>query len=443
VHRRLPVVPVARFLAGFFLVAGTAALVVGVHDASLAGGRLGVLFPSVLLVLAGVLFIGAVWKLLPIARPRTWPKGQQPRCKEPMPAAFLVSILLGVYIFFGARTGVGAQQALVTVTAVVFMAAGFLGFVLFWSEIKVSTARVGVGVALTVAGLAIGTWEFWYQNQYVPSHLDRAVSVQVSLKKLGVQGHYDVLSATLGYQNVGGRAVVVLRSDYTLTGSTVVPCHREPRATDVAGYFANPLPDPQRARLMSDVWEVKPSTVLAAGRFVTDTRRLGPNAPGSRQMLLYVRHAHRYQLLRLRAQVFAISTSLPLADEAPHHAGIDDHDLYDLWKLGESSWFQDLLSGRRGWIVTRYEVVSTPPRWKEHVPSPDLRVTARSPDPSWSGNAPSKRQIKKLFENAPPVDTTETFADSELPLAPVRAQTRAKLEAEKVPKACMRFAINR
>jgi hypothetical protein len=160
-------------------------------------------------------------------------------------------------------------------------------------------------------------------------------------------------------------------------------------------------------------------------------------------MLLYVRHAHRYQLLRLRAQVFAISTSVPLADEAPHHAGIDDHDLYDLWKLGESSWFQDLLSGRRGWIVTRYEVVSTPPRWKEHVPSPDLRVTARSPDPSWSGNAPSKRQIKKLFENAPPVDTTETFADSELPLAPVRAQTRAKLEAEKVPKACMRFAINR
>src|SRR5207247_1008216 len=53
VDRRLPEVATVRFLAGFFLVAGLAALVVGVHDVSLTGGRLGVLFPGVLLVFAG------------------------------------------------------------------------------------------------------------------------------------------------------------------------------------------------------------------------------------------------------------------------------------------------------------------------------------------------------------------------------------------------------
>ena len=91
--RRLPEVATVRFLASFFLVAGLAALVVGVHDVSLTGGRLGVLFPGVLLVLAGLLFLGAVWRLIPIARPGKRPQGERPPCREPVPVALLVSIL--------------------------------------------------------------------------------------------------------------------------------------------------------------------------------------------------------------------------------------------------------------------------------------------------------------------------------------------------------------
>ena len=323
-----------------------------------------------------------------------------------------------------------------------------------------STARVGAGVALTVVGLVIGGWEFWYQNQYVPSHLDRAVSVQVSLKNLGTQDGNDVLRATLDYEDVGGRAVVVLGSDYTLTGSTIVPCPRQPTASSVATtYFSNALPDPQRSRLMTDVWEVQPSTVLAAGRFVADGKNLAPNVPGSRQLILYVPHG-KYQLLRFRAQVFAISAAVPLADQSlpskrprhkqPRHKGrprkgpasvqplpknLGDNDLYDLWKLEESGWFQDLLAGRRGWIVTRYEIATSPN--KNQPPSPDLRVTARTPGPSWSGNVPSDQQIRSLFQTVPPLDTTETFADTELPLEPPLAQTAETLKSENVPKPCL------
>jgi hypothetical protein len=429
---RLSVVLAVRLLAAFFLVAGIAALVVGVHDVLLPGSRLGVLFPGILLVLAGALFLGAAWQLFPLTRSRSWSTGTPPACKQPVPVAFLVSILLGVYIFFGALAGAGTQRGIVIGVSLLFMAVGFAGFALFWDDIEVSLVRVGAGIALTVTGLLVGGWEFWYQNQYVPSHLDRAVSVQVALKKIRAQGGYDLLSATLGYEDIGGRAIVVLGSDYTLTGSTVVACPRPATPAEEAGHFAGQLPDPQRNRFMSAVWEIQPATVLAAGRFVADGKLLGPNVPASRQMIFYVPH-DRYQLLRLRAQVFAVSASVPLVNQPPVRRNIPhDNDLYDLWKLGESGWFQNLLSGRRGWIVTRYEVVN--PEGRGIASSPDLRVVAGSPRPTWSGNAPSNAQIKSLFVKQPPLDTTETFADTELPLAPVVAPTAAELT--KVPKTC-------
>jgi hypothetical protein len=429
---RLPVVVAVRLLAAFFLVAGIAALVVGVHDILLRGSSLGVLFPGVLLVLAGALFVGAVWELIPIGLSRRWPTGTRPPCKEPVPLAFLVSIFLGVYIFFGALGGAGTQRAIVIGVSLVFIAVGSLGFAFFWSEIEVSVVRVGATVALTVAGLLVGGWEFWYQNQYIPSHLARAVSVHVALKKLRAQGGYDLLSATFGYEDIGGRAIVVLGSDYTLTGSIVVACPRPATPAEEAGHFSGQLPDPQRNRFMAAVWEIQPATVLATGRFVADGKLLGQNVPASRQMIFYVPH-DRYQLLRLRAQVFAVSGSVPLANQPPVRRIIPhDNNLYDLWKLGESGWFQNLLSGRRGWIVTRYELIN--PQGNGIASSPDLRVVAGSPGPTWSGNAPSNAEINRLFVKQPPLDTTETFADTELPLAPVRPPTAGELK--KQAKTC-------
>jgi len=431
--RRRLIVPAVRFFAGFFLVAGIAALVVGMHDVTGSAGRLGVLFPAVLLLLAGAIFIGAAWKLMPIARPRKWQKGQQPPCEQPVPLAFLVSILLGVYVFFGALAGAGVQQGIVFTVALVFIGVGAVGFGLFWDKIEVSLVRVGATVALTVAGLLIGGWEFWYQNQYVPSHLDRAVSVQVGLKKLRTQGGYDLLSATLGYQDIGSRAVLVLGSAYTLTGSTVIACPRKATPEKEAGFFAGQLPDPQRARFMSPVWEIRRPKVLVAGTFAPEGRRLAPDAPASQQLILYVPH-NRYQLLRLRAQVFAISASVPLAAQRPKTTSIkDDKDVYKLWKLEAGGWFQNLLSGSRSWVVTRYEIVDPDSKAKNPPAAPDVRVIARFPKPTLSGQEPSADQIKNLFQASQPLSETETFSDAELPLKPVAKPTGKEIGKAKVP----------
>src|SRR4029078_10044254 len=106
----------------------------------------------VLLVLAGTLFVGAAWRLIPVGRPGRRPQGEKLPCKEPVPVALLVSILLGVYVFFGAQAGAGPQRGIVTGVSLLFMAAGFLGFVLFWSEIQKSTPRVSAALALHTRG---------------------------------------------------------------------------------------------------------------------------------------------------------------------------------------------------------------------------------------------------------------------------------------------------
>jgi len=50
---------------------------------------------------------------------------------------------------------------------------------------------------------------------------------------------------------------------------------------------------------------------------------------------------------------------------------------------------------------------------------------------------PTDQQIRSLFQTVPPLDTTETFADTELPLEPPRAQTAKALKSEHVPQACL------
>jgi hypothetical protein len=336
--------------------------------------------------------------------------------------AFLLTLLVGVYVFFAAVRATSAQRPIVLAVSLLVIVGALLGLRFFVTEARIPLPlpRLGAAVAVGLIGTTIGAWEFWYQNQYVPSHAGRAVSLTVRLQRDGTRRGYDVIRATLGYEDVGGKSVSVVGSTYTLTGSRVVRCHMPSTRVTVQQFFKRSLADPQRSRYMADVFEERPATVLAAGKFVGDGKRLDTGVAAGRDLVFLV-PSHSYQLLRFRAQLFAIPASVQLSQRTPpQYLNLPgDNELYGFWHVDDNSWFHDLVYGRERWVVMRYELVD-PGNPKATTITPDLRVTARFPDPTWSQGIPSEATVKHLFSDEnPPSDASEPFADTEMALEPV------------------------
>ena len=104
--------------------------------------------------------------------------------------------------------------------------------------------------------------------------------------------------------------------------------------------------------------------------------------------------------------------------------------MYGFWHVDDDSWLNDLVNGRERWVVIRYELVD-PTKPKATATSPDVRVTARFPEPTWSGK-PSEANVRELFEETAQGDASEPFADSELALGDVATP---KVH-EELPEGC-------
>ena len=327
--------------------------------------------------------------------------------------------MLGVYVFLSAIGTKSGQRPVVLIVSLLIVAAAFAGIWRLRADAGLKLPRIQVTVLLTLAGTAIGISEFWYQNNYAPSHLGRAVALSAHLERVDTKGGYDVVRATLGYENAGAKELAVIGSTFTLTGSRVVTCPRAATPEKLGEFFKAFNVDPQRSRFQSDVWEVQPATVLAAGKFVADGKRLDANVQATREFVFEVPHA-KYQLVRLRAQLFAISASVPLSRSAlPEFLNIaGDHDKYGFWRVDDYSWLHTLIYGRRRWVAMRYELSREPTN--PHV-STDLRVTARFLHPTWSEAPPSTTRLQAAFSEQEPSESSEPFADAELSLTPVDA----------------------
>ena len=428
------VVPIYA-LAAFLLVVALAAFVIGLHDAAVSRGSLGVTISAVVLLVYGVILVAATVDLFRLGRSSAWPWGRRPPCRPVVLVALLATILVGVYVFLSAMRAPSGQRPIVVVASLLLIAAAFAGVGYFGRDARVTLPRVGA-IVLGLVATIVGAWEFWFQNQYVPSHAGRAVELAVDLKRAGRQGDDDLIQARVSYKDVG-RSVLVIGSAYTLTGSRVVRCRRPATPARVAQVMNHYLIDPQRSRFMSAVWELHPARVLAAGKFVRDGRRLDPDVADGRDVLFYVPR-HRYQLLRFRVQLFAIPASIALSQRRlPDYLTFKgDSDLYGIWRVDDDSWLHDLVSGRARWIVMRYELAATP---ASRAISPDLRVTAVFPNPRWTKGPPSERYVKALFGKSKlPVlgaqDASEPFADAELPLEKVAAP-RPK-DRRQLPHSC-------
>jgi hypothetical protein len=341
-----------------------------------------------------------------------------------------LSFFVGVYVFFSGIRTTNPQRFVVVLVALAFALAAAVGFILFARDLERSVAGVGGTVAIAVLGAVIGAYEFWYQNQYIPTHASSDVALNVSLSPAGEHGDFLVVRAKIGYESIGGKSVSAVGSVYTLTGSKVVRCNQSVTVGRVGTVFRGSLLDPQRIRFMANVFEFPP-TVLAAGKFVADGKRLDPNVPASRGFVFLV-PSHRYQLLRFRAQLFAIPGSIQLSPSTPPITLTfpGDNELYEYWHVQDDSWAHALISGRERWVVVRYELVDPANFFGRHRPasavpvSSAIHVLASVSRPTWSRGLPSARATLRLFNQsalipkehaaAVPADASEQFADTEL-----------------------------
>ena len=347
---------------------------------------------------------------------------------------FLIVLLTGLYAFLSGIRAVGDQRILVASVGLVFIGVAVAGLLEFGSELRVTVPRVGA-LALALAGATVSASQFWYQNEYAPSQAGHAVSLKAGLVHEAVQQEDDVVRATVGYEAVSGKSLTVVGSAYTLTGSRLVRCDRRDRvdAAEVSEVFSGFVIDPQAARFTADVRERPPSTVLAAGKFVGDGRRLEPKVPYVRQIVFHVPRG-KYQLLRYRASLFAISGAVNLSQRKPpeYELGSEGY-LYGFWHVDDDSWFNDLIYGRERWLVSRYELVREAGDTKAGaVP----RVTARLTDATWRHGRPSLEEASALFTQLRHTDPAEPFAATELPLEDVVEPT-AK-DKPQLPRACRR-----
>ena len=142
----------------------------------------------------------------------------------------------------------------------------------------------------------------------------------------------------------------------------------------------------------------------------------------------------KYQLLRYRAQLFAISGAVNLSQRKPpeYEPGSEGY-LYGFWHVDDDSWLRDLIYGRERWLVSRYEPVSEPGNTKA---GDVLRVTARLTDGTWGRGRPSLEDASALFTQLRHTDPAEPLATTELPLEDVVEPTADDIKA--LPPACRR-----
>jgi hypothetical protein len=152
------VVEIIYAFAASLAALALAAAVIGVHDASLAGGGLGGTLGSAALVAIAVVLAIAAWQLAGLTRHRTWENGVRPPCKPIVLVAFLLTILVGVYTFFSAIRSPGPQRPFVVAGAALPVLLGLGGLSFFGRDARVTLPRLGT-IALGFVGTILGAWQ--------------------------------------------------------------------------------------------------------------------------------------------------------------------------------------------------------------------------------------------------------------------------------------------
>jgi hypothetical protein len=406
--RRLDGVAHSAF-AIFFGLLGAASLMVGGHDATLASGGLGVTLVGAFLVIAAVVVLAGTVALVG-ARVNAF--GSPEGCASVALVASLVAALIGFYVLVSALRA-DDPGAIVLAVAIIIVVGGLGGVAYFGRGKQLTLARAGTG-AVGLVGTILAAWQFWYTNDYVPSHSGANVTVTARLEVLPQSGPFSNVRATLSAVNRGDTKITVVGSVYTLTGSRMIERNRPPRMRPL-DVFDGLIPDPQVVRFSRYTTEEGAPRAIATGKFIGDRQDLEAGQETSRKLTFSFPSGY-YNVIRIRAQVFAIrGLRLSLTDPVEIVACPNRGRVFSFWPIADDSWVRDLVEGRHRWIVIEYVMLDAN---GDVSPSGSLAyVTARFPSASWQKERPSVKEALHLFDRALAVeDVNEVFAADEVVL---------------------------
>ena len=166
------------------------------------------------------------------------------------------------------------------------------------------------------SGATATAWKVWYQNDYAASQAGRAVALRANLVHETAQPDEDVVRATVSYEAVSGKSLSVVGSAYTLTALGSVRCERRERAEvpQVLRCSAASCPILSEAGSPRTSASSSRARSFRRGEVVADGRPW-PRSPRPADEVFHVRRG-RYQLLRSRAAVRAISARRPVSADS-------------------------------------------------------------------------------------------------------------------------------
>lgn len=395
-------------IAEFLAVVGIFGLVVGIHDVTLRDEPLAVRIVGALLLASGVLLLVASGLLRQVARR----KADMTVLRGRLALSACLVVALGASFFAIAELASFDKSALVLGLAVLVAALGLASLVFLRRVTRVTFGKVGPAI-IALVGTAFGVFQFWYEQQYLPTREPPALEATGELKPMGaVAGGLQAYQATLTLKNVGTTKVIALAGAYAVSGAKLVAQSADARPKAVLGPFLSPAIDPYVGRFSRYAQE-KGTSVIQAGKPFAENTYFAPGQELTREYDIVV-PACRYSLLRLRVHlVVAKGALLRVGDKANVRPGyfIDPGRIgvYEVWPIEDNSWVHDILYGKEESILVNY--VSRQKRFDPGF----FDVTAWLVSGSTAG---SPQQIAAFTRSARErLGLADTLADFELPVS--------------------------
>jgi hypothetical protein len=396
-----------KWLVGLIALAlfslGFLALVVGIHDVSLRDEPLrvtatgGVIAAAGLLVgFAGVLLWSFTFNLKTI---EVWSG------RLVLAACWLVAIG-AVYVLIAEGRSLTVDWLILAVAGVIF-ALAVAAFFFLEKVTLVTLGKVGAFL-LGVIGTAFGVFQFWYQQEYLPTHRPPALSLTAGIESAGERPGRELYKATITTKNTGTVKVIAFTGTYVLSGLTYGAVKKEPTEDRIMAPLQQDLADPYYSRFLRH-YAPNTFTPIAAGRLFAENRYFEPNDELSREYIVAAPRC-RYALLMLRTNIVVGSGELLQLEDKPAVPRMffippsrNVVGVFSEWHVKDDSWIHDVVDGKERWI----QIVQLHSKYGSQNGYFDTNVWLRAGD---------KPSIKYTDKERHRLGLARTFADYELPV---------------------------